>query len=440
MAERPNVLVIVLASARPDHLSCSGYERATTPFIDQLAAEGVRFVNAVSTASSALSAHASLLTGLFPATHGATEESCMLGNRQRLLSEHLRAAGYRTAAFCTDPWISPETGFGRGFESFHTQRVTGRLAGPAANLARKASDRVLGRGDNGARRTNRTLLDWTAASDAPFFAYVSYRETEPPWNPPAPYDRSFVTGPKEVRRDALPGSLGEAEVAHANALYDGALRYLDMRIKELVDGLAACGKSEETLIVLTADHGLDLGEHARLGSGFDLSDTALRIPLLFRCPGRVPSGFVVEDLVQPTDVLPSVLAIAGLDASEARTHGRVLLAGGRAAPAGEFAIAEQYRRNLDDARRRATGSEARPLDVRMKAIRTRRAKFVWHSDEANELYDLVRDPGERQNLAEDAPAWAGDLRRRLFDWLSSVEQAEPPAESRTALGQLGSPE
>lgn len=451
MSERPNVLLVVLGSGRPDHLSCAGYERPTTPFIDQLAGEGVRFVNAISTACSALPAHASILTGLFPATHGATEESGALGAPHRLLSEHLEAAGYRTAAFCTDPWISPEAGFGRGFDRFHTQRVAGRFAGRAANLARKASDRVLGRADRGARRTNRALLDWAASGNDPFFAYVSYRETEPPLTPPAPYDRTFLVPElKGVRLGALQQerevhlaaavSLSAEDVAVANALYDGALRYVDMRIKELVDGLAARGKWEETLLVLTADHGLDLGEHGRLGSGFDLCDTALRVPLIFRCPNRVPSGFVVEEMAQPTDISPTVLAIAGLDAPEAKVQGRVLLAGGRAGPAREFAIAEQYRRNLDDLRRRFAACDTRPLDVRMKAIRTRRAKFVWHSDEANELYDLARDPAEQSNLAESAPAPAADLRRSLFDWLSSVEQEEPAAENAASLGRFGSPE
>jgi len=367
-----------------------------------------------------------------------------------MLPEILKAAGYRTAAFCTDPWISPETGYGRGFDSFHTHRFAGRFTGRAADLARRASDRVLGRTDRGAWRTNRALLDWVAAGDAPFFAYVSYRETEPPLKPPAPYDRSFLApalkdvplGELQPERDAYLASavsLSDEEIAAANGLYDGALGYVDMRIKELVDGLAARGRWEETLCIVTADHGIDLGEHDRLGSGFDLLDTGLRVPLVFRLPGRVPGGFVVEELAQPTDVLPTVLALVGIEA-DAKPQGGPLLAAGRAVPVREFAIAEQYRRNLDELRRRFPACDSRGLDVRMKAIRTRRAKFVWHSDESNELYDLARDPAERDNIAESARARAADLRRSLFDWLSSVEQEEPAAESRAALGRLGSPE
>ena len=136
MEDRLNVLLIVLDGARPDHFSCAGYERDTTPFLDRVASEGVRFEHAISTSPSSVAAHASLLTGLFASTHGATEESPVLGPQHRLLPEVLREAGYRTAAFCTNPWISPETGFRRGFDSFHTQGSARRFTGRATHVTR----------------------------------------------------------------------------------------------------------------------------------------------------------------------------------------------------------------------------------------------------------------------------------------------------------------
>ena len=272
MAAARNILLVVLSGGRADRLSCSGYDRETTPFLDQMAREGVRFTQAYTTAPRSASACASILTGLFASAHGATSESGLLPPTRRLLSEQLAAAGYRTAAFCSDSKISPATGFGRGFDRFHTRRGTGRIAGRAADYARRASDRVLGRRDAGARRTNLALLDWVGAADAPFFAFVRYDEARLRLRPPAPYDRLFM--PREyadariraVNQDPLACLAGQTPVSSEEArileaLYDGALRYLDMRLKELVEALERLGRWEDTLLVVTADHGQLLGEH-----------------------------------------------------------------------------------------------------------------------------------------------------------------------------------
>src|SRR5574337_1875124 len=153
MTERLNVLVVVLDGARADHVSGYGYGRETTPFLDAVARDGVRFTNMISSAPGTLAAHAALFTGLHSVTHGATEEKRLLSARHTLLPEYLKAAGYRTAAFCTSPWVSPETGFGRGFDAFFTQRYHNRLAARAVLYGRRASDRLLRRKDAGARRT-----------------------------------------------------------------------------------------------------------------------------------------------------------------------------------------------------------------------------------------------------------------------------------------------
>src|ERR1700690_4443070 len=106
-SEALNVLVVVLEGARADHLSCAGHAHETPPFLDQVAREGVRFANAFTTAVSRPSAHASMLTGLYPSVHGAMEEAPALRSSIRVLPDVLKAAGYRTAAFCPDPAISP---------------------------------------------------------------------------------------------------------------------------------------------------------------------------------------------------------------------------------------------------------------------------------------------------------------------------------------------
>ncbi len=432
MTDRLNTLLVVLDCARADHLSCYGYGRETTPFLDQVARDGVRFSRMIATAPWTLPAHASLFTGLPSATHGATDESHVLSARHTSIAEYLQTAGYRTAAFCTTPWVSPETGFGRGFDAFFTQRSHSRLAGRALLYGRQASDALLRRNDSGARRTNQALRRWIAAGDRPFFAFVHYNETHLPFGPPTPYDRLFMPSGvstarvRALNQDANAYIAGEVEMgaedfAILTALYDGELRYVDTRLREMADFLRARGEWERTLLIVTADHGETLGDHGMMGHKFGLSDALLRVPLLLHCPSRIPQGFVVEQLAQTTDVLPTVLRLLDIPQESERGLGRALLDEGRATPGPAFTISERFRPNLDSFRRRFPSFDARLLEVGQKAIRTQREKFIWHSDEANELYDLVLDPGEQRNLVEREVERAETLRRHLFDWLASVD-------------------
>ena len=432
MVERHNIVLVVLDGVRADHVSCYGYARETTPFLDQVAREGVRFSHVFTTAPSTLPSHASLFTGLYSVTHGATEEQPLLPARHKVLAEYLKAAGYRTAAFCTSPRVSPETGFGRGFDAFFTQRRASRLATRALLYGRKASDKLLRREDAGARRTNEVLTEWLTSAGEPFFAFVHYSEAHLPLHPPPPYDHLFVPRDVSVARVSqdvfkhLPGAMdmeGE-DSSLLSGLYDGALRYVDARLREVADVLRGRGVWDRTLFLVTADHGENLGEHDMIGHEFGLYDTELRVPLVLRCPPRVPQGFVGEDLAQLTDVVPTVVRLLELDDDASTCQGRVLLERGRATQGPTFVVSERFRPDLSALRKRLSGFDTRPLDVRTKAIRTARQKFVWHSDEANELYDLTTDPGETRNLIENDAALADALRRQLFDWLAAVEKFE----------------
>ncbi len=431
MAESVNVLLVVLGSARADHLSCYGYPRQTTPVIDALAREGVRFSAMIATAVSALPAHASLFTGTPAVVHEATEERGSLEPRRRVLAEWFKAAGYRTAAFCTHPAVSPETGFGRGFDAFFTQRYHNRIAARAVSLGRRASDVLLRRRDAGGRRTNQALQRWVGTSAQPFFAFVHYNELRLPVHPPRPYDSLFRLHDRPTTRQAVrqegaysagPDQPWEADDELAAALYDGALRYMDMRLGETAEFLRRRGVWERTLVVVTADHGEHLGARGISGHWQGLHDNLLRVPLIIRCPAHVPEGFVVDELAQTTDVFRTVLQLAGIGHDETACEGRALFDAARATPGPSFVVAERFRPDLSAARRTRSDLDHRPYDVRMKAIRTRREKFVWHSDEANELYDLAADPAEARNLVEQDSTRADLLRRQLFDWLAEVQR------------------
>lgn len=446
MADRLNVLIVVLGGARADHVSCYGYARETTPFLDQVAHEGVRFTQMITTEPHTLGAHAALFTGLHSVSHGATEESPFLAPRHTLLPQYFHAAGYRTAAFCTNALVSPDTGFGPGLDAFFTQRHHNRLATRALLYGRKASDRLLRRRDAGARRTGQAVRRWLAAGDRPFFAFVHFNETLLQFRPPPPYDRVFI--PKGVdaaragtfaqERDAFLARGAELcgeDAVVLTALYDGALRYVDQQLREIAEHLQARQVWDQTLLVVTSGHGDALGAH----HSFGLSDVMLRVPLIVRCPARVPQGFVVEELAQTTDLLPTLLQLAGVGEDTSGLQGHALFNSGGVVPGPAYTISERFRPDLAALQKCFPELDTRPFDVRQKALRTRREKIIWRSDEANELYDLALDPRETTNLIAHRPERAEALRRQLFDWLARVEKFEADKLASRLEGTLSPP-
>lgn len=436
MAEKLNVLLISIDGARPDHLGCYGHTRETTPFLDRVAREGVRFTSAFTTAPWSLAAHASLLTGLFTSTHGASHEHPSLDAGPATLAEVLGGAGYRTAAFSSDPWINPARGFGRGFDHFHTLLGDGRSIARAAFYARRATDRILRRSDDGARRANLALFDWLGASEQPFFALVHYGEPRLKRQPPSAYERMFLSPdvPRgQVRAVERAWMRDESAAEEANgdawrildAVYEGALRYIDDRVEELARHLESRDLWDRTVVLLVADHGQDLGEHAATPVGLGLHDTVLRVPLLLRSP-TVPQGFVVDEIAQHVDVAPTLLHAVGVEAPAAM-QGRALIRDGKVTAGPGFAVAERFRPGLRPRPKREADGDLSHLDVRERVLRTRREKFVWRSDERNELYDIVADPAERTNLIHEGGARGARLRAQLFDWLSSIERHQPQA-------------
>lgn len=426
----PNVLLVVIGGARADRLSCYGHSRQTTPCLDRVAADGVRFEAMIATAPSAIAAQAALFTGCFSSQHGAHEESARLAPTHRTLAEWLLAAGYRTAAFCSNPAISPETGFERGFEVFATQRRQSRIAERAWSYGRRASDRLLRRQDAGARRTTEALKEWLANSPQPFFAFVEYDEARLPLHPLSPLEMAFAGAADALRlrnidqsgkppvAGAAPIDVDDAEVI--GRAYDSALHYIDARIAEIIELLERGGAWANTLLVVVGDHGEALGEGGAVGSAAGLKDSLLRVPLLIRCADSVPSGVVTGELAQSVDIAPTILHLATGEAMPAEISGQVLLGDRQLSGGADYAIAERYRPAPRAVRK---DRDAVVTEVRMKAIRTKNEKFVWRSDEANELYDLRSDPGEHHNrIAADLPR-ADQLRRQLFDWFARIDSA-----------------
>lgn len=333
-AGRPNLVLIVLDTARADHFSCQGYARPTTPHVDALAARGVRFSEARSVAPWTLPAHMSMFSGLLPRDHGATwaafsePESAPLrelvarefapADPGRMLGARLAAAGYQCLGFSPNPWVARSKGFAQGFAAFHELwRDEERAAFAPVEPADALSATLSG-------ATVRGVAQALAARDEerPFFLFVNLLDPHFPYEPPEPYRARLGGTAAGVARVLEGGRRTElAMIAGASPftpdelvpLYDGELATADHFVGALVEALEREGVLDDTLVVVTADHGELLGEAGLWSHQRSVADELLHVPLVLKLPGDARAGTVLDDpLASNLDVYATLLAAAGL--------------------------------------------------------------------------------------------------------------------------------
>jgi arylsulfatase A-like enzyme len=464
----PNVVLIVLDSVRAPNCSAYGYARETTPQLARLAAEGTLYEQAISVGCWTLPVHASIFTGRYPVNHGLTLSRHALRPGTETLASRLREAGYRTGSFSNNAYISDATGLVQGFD--HVDDIW-RITNPRGIALPKLSKRIkeLERGgplpraaaallrsarrlravmrtwrsrkDSGARLTNERVMEWIGRGQErtkPFFAFVNYMETHEPYLPPYPYNRRFMSSrysPFRVarasgRRDEIltaEGPQRRQDLEILEGLYDGTLRYADEMVGRLADAIRSEGLLDDTLLIITSDHGDSFGEHGHLGHRLTLYEELLHVPLVVRYPESFGAGTRVREQVQLGDIYPLVLELAGIGADGDFIS---LLA-----PAADrTALAEN------------TGPKS-INGLESKAIRRPPHKFIWRSDDRHELYDLASDPGERSNRIENEPEVARRLHEKLDGMLremrdddvrtSDAQYDEETLERLRALGYVG---
>jgi arylsulfatase A-like enzyme len=443
-AARPNIVCVVLDSVRAANCSAYGYDRPTTPHLERLAAGGALYEEATSVGCWTLPVHTSLFTGLYPVRHGLTVSAAGLVSDVPTLAERLAAAGYRTACFSNNAYISSASGLTRGFEHVddiwrvtHPRGVSlprlserikrlenrGPLLRPLVGVLRRAkrARTILrawrSRKDSGAEYTNARIRAWLrqSADDRPFFIFVNYMEAHEPYLPPFPFNRRFIPGrfsPWRVvrstgRRDEILTQRGRArqeDLQILEGLYDGTIRYADERVAELTDLVTAVDGPDATFLAVTSDHGDAFGEHGHLGHRLTLYEELLRVPLVIRYPPAFAPGTRVGGPMSIADLHPTILDVAG---APAQVDG--------------------------DFRSLLHASEARPIMAEntgpksigglvTRSLRSGKWKFLWRGDGRHELYDLEGDPAERVNLAQSDPAMAYQLEARLDAWMSELGQ------------------
>ena len=380
-APRPlNVLVYLVDALRRDGLGCYGNPRTVSPNLDQLAADGTRFTDAVAQAAWTRTAVASLFTGLDPASHGVLTSRDALADGAETLAEHLRSSGYRTLALVANGNIGRLLGFDQGFEAMWQ-----RLGGPPHHASAMSAE-ALG------------WLDATAKSARPFFAYLHVVEPHAPYRPVEPFRSRFAAGiPAELgSRRSLKGielarePPPSATVSQLRALYDAEVAVADAAFGELRAGLEQRGLWETTLVIVLADHGEEFHEHARWKHGSALYEETLAIPLIVRLPGA-PVGQVSDGLARQVDVLPTVLEAAGLPVPGGLDGRSLLPFVGGSTLAEPPLLARSYQRFGDY-------YEAGVTTSAFRFVRT-----VWDGgDTAERLFDRRAD---RREQRETSAAW-----------------------------------
>jgi arylsulfatase A-like enzyme len=321
--ERLNVVLISIDTLRADHLSCYGYDRPTSPAIDQLAREGTLFRNAQSASSWTTPSHMTMMTGLRPSVHGVDRPGRRLAPEAITLAEVLHGAGYETAAFVGGPTLSRAFGFDRGFERY--QNFVGlpafakpRLGGPSLppETLKRAHD------SKPAAAVGNAATAWlTYDAHAPFFLFVHLWDPHYDYEPPTPYDRLFdpdYDGSFDFHdleaNPAIGPEMAARERRHLVALYDGEIAWTDSIVGRILQTLDQLGLRERTLVVLTSDHGEEFLEHGGKGHLRTLYQEIVHVPLIFRAPGLVPANQRADAVFGPAHLMPTILGLVGLPA------------------------------------------------------------------------------------------------------------------------------
>jgi len=387
----PDVLFLLLDVARADHFGCYGYERATSPNIDRLAADAVLFENAISSSTYTKTSISTLFTSLNAHHHGVflgtfgkdptKVESDTLDGRFTTLAEALYGAGLNTAAWVQNGQLRGFMGFDQGFSLYHDQ------PGLAPEICAG-------------------FFDWHAAwaERARYFAYLHFIDLHAPYHPPAPYQGRFGSRQGDLSDQMsdsswydFKGQVARGEVILSSedlqgfeARYDESIAHLDEWVGRIVDELKAAGRYDDTLIVIAADHGEGFWEHEFISHSTIPYEELVHVPLIVKLPHSASAGRRVQRMVGTIDLMPTLLDFVGAPVPaglEGRSFLPLLTGPEELLDPGWLTL--EFRRVV--------------------AVRTERWKLIRRPGGGLELFDLEADPAERANCIEQHPDVAEQL-------------------------------
>ena len=439
--DRPQAVIVFLADTlRSDRLDAWGHNRETAPTLSRLAAEGVRFEDAIAQATWTKVSVSSMLTSLYPATTGVADLNDRVAAAETTLAEAFRAAGYATFATSSVPFSGQLTNLHQGVEVLY--EFGARSTGDGEYQAKTAKVWV-----------DRFLTWLELHHDVPVFAFIHAMDPHSPFRPAAPFD-SMWTEPggaeryaeqsarlephienpllrrfmAPTREELTSAGVDEASfVAHEQAWYDGSIRGLDTELGRLMDRLGELGLADDTLLAFVADHGEEFLEHGRHWHGQSVYGEVANVPLVLWGRG-VPAGKVVEKTVQNLDVMPTLLDLAGIPLPE-RAQGRSLV------PLWSEAGEERPRPAFTEHRVSETDG---PDLYDSFAMVEGRFKLIWNVGvpagvAEYELYDHSEDPLDLHDIAAEHPDVVERLRGELERWRTWAESHQLAADAATEM-------
>jgi len=402
------VVFITIDTLRADHVGCYGYSRPTSPVLDQLAANGLRFAHAYSPLPVTAPSHLAMLTGYYPRTLGVPNNGPPIGNPELpSLPRFFQERGFATGAIVSRAYIDPSSLELHGFDY---------ESAPSAHLVEARAD-----------ETFRRAANWlTDHYQQDFFLWVHFYDPHSHYDPPLRWAKPFTDhyhGPKSDKY-WLEEYLTAEDIAYRTALYDGEIAYADDtigRLLKFLDGLLP-EESEPPLILVVADHGEVLGElqyrfQYAFGHGEFLYQSLVHVPLILSWPGRLPAGRVVAELVDMVDLAPTLVELV-FPGERYSCQGQSF--------ASALPAANLWPRSASFSQRRIS------LAPRKQFLRGDQYmvvqggyKLIYGPAENRELYDLAHDPGEETNLAKEKPELVERLLQVGQDWEARTPYTQP---------------
>lgn len=422
-----NVILISIDTLRPDRMGVYGHRPmglSTTPSLDALAAQGIVFENAVSTTSWTLPAHYSLMTGVPDGFHGMVADRCTPPDDLPMLASLLKEAGYTTGGFVSGLYLGALFGFGTGFDEYESCMDAAELTSRQKMKAASTKEENTGQGApvthfpahelvTSREVTNKGFRFIRENKDKNFFLFLHYFDVHHDYVPPKPFDTRFgppydgwVNGRGVTKDPRYNPNMDRKDFERLLALYDGEIGWVDDNIGRLLKNINDFTPEilENTLIIVTSDHGDEFFEHGRAGHRKNLYGSVVRVPLIVSCPGRIDEGLRIDETARIYDVVPTILDFAGLDAPPA-------IMGSSLRPLMDRAESEPRPALLE-----LTGGFARTSCKKHTALVLGDWKLIsiqerkWSEknpldftgsilSEAHELFNIKDDPSEQKNLS-----------------------------------------
>jgi arylsulfatase A-like enzyme len=451
-----NFLLYVIDCLRADHVSCYGYNRQTTPNIDRLAQEGILFQQAFSPSTWTKPVAASLLTGLYPPTHGVRMRSHVMSRAISTVAEWLNRSGYATLAVSTIGNFSSALGFDKGFDRFIDLYKEPSLLAKRTLADVKKEKLYLERQGNVifplAEDINEAVFPWLEGRlDQDFFVMLWAMDPHDPYHPPDRwniYGDSGYKGRMDGSRERAKSARRPEDLQHLIDLYDGEVAYADWCFGQLIDWMKDKGIYDQTAVFVLGDHGEAFGDHGQMLHGHLPFEEIIHVPLILKLPGGGQAGARISALASLVDVMPTILDMAEIPGFEEGvvTQGTSLLSlicnpnrDGREMVFSDLKTTEAHSEILAVRGRNWKYIWIKPSTKagRMKALCRLLAEpetlkevlgnpFFYlkrHLNPIHEyLYDLTEDPHETHNLARHMVERAGEFQQVLKTWLSECAE------------------